>query len=233
MLIIGYVQIGGALLLLFRRTTLAGIFILLPVMVNIVLIDFFYGIPPVPTANAIVFTAALIYLLLLYSKRLLILFFKNDDALPEPGSNTIKNMLRIAVVAFVFINIYQSSLRYGNAFSSANAEISGKWNVEQSSINGAEVPPNAWQTNSGVWATIYFFDNRYCAVGSNPYYFDRTKQNFGKYNFDKSKHLLNIYFFNTRDSLHGRIDFITSKQIIINGLFGKDTIKVHLVKVKM
>jgi hypothetical protein len=233
MLIIGYVQIGGALLLLFRRTTLAGIFILLPVMINIVLIDLFYGIPPVPTANAIVFTAALIYLLLLYSRKLLILFFKKDDALPKRSNNAIKNTLRIAVVAFAFINIYQSSLRYRTASTLANAELSGKWKVEQSSINGTKILPNAWQTDSGVWTIIYFFDDRYCAIGSNPYYFDRTKQNFGKYNFDKSQRLLNIYFFNTKDSLHGRIDFITTNQVMIKGLLGKDTINMLLNKVKL
>lgn len=233
MLIIGYVQIGGALLLLFRRTTLAGIFILLPVMINIVMIDLFYGIPPVPTANAIAFTAALVYLLLLYSQKLFILFFKKDIASTKRSNNAIKNILRIVVVVFAFINIYQSSLRYGNASTSANIELSGKWKVEQSSINGVEILPNAWQTDTSVWTTIYFFDDRYCAIGSNPYYFDRTKPNFGNYSFDKSKHLLNIYIFNTKDSLHGSIDFISTNQIMIKGLLGKDTVNMHLKKVKM
>jgi hypothetical protein len=40
-LIIGYLQIAGALLLLYRRTTLLAIFLLLPVLVNIVMIDLF------------------------------------------------------------------------------------------------------------------------------------------------------------------------------------------------
>src|ERR1700683_3831541 len=44
--IIASFQIGGAILLLFRRTTLLGAAILLPVMVNIVVITFFYAISP-------------------------------------------------------------------------------------------------------------------------------------------------------------------------------------------
>jgi hypothetical protein len=233
MLIIGYVQIAGALLLLFRRTTLAAIFILLPVMVNIVLIDIFYGIPAVPTANAIVFTAALIYLLLLYFQKILMLFFRTNYPMANPVNNVIKNVLRISVLAFVFINIYQSSLKYSNASATEDAALSGKWKVEECWTNGVETSPNAWLTDSSVWATIYFFNDRYCAVGSNPYYFDRTKQNFGKYNFDKTKHILNIYFFNTKESLYGRIDFITPSQIMIEGLLGRDTINMHLNKVKM
>ena len=232
-LIIGYLQIGGALLLLFRRTTLSGIFLLLPVLVNIVMIDLFYGIPPAPTILSIVFTAGLIYLLLLHTQKLINLFFKTVYALPKAGNRRFRNILRIAVVVFAFASIYQELLKYKYISKPGDAAILGKWKVEKSSINGKEIPPNAWQTDSSTWATIYFFNAGYCAIGSNPYYFDRTKKNFGEYSFDKSKHLLNIYFLKTKDSLHASIDFLTANEMLVKGLLGKDTINLQLTKVKM
>src|ERR1700722_8642543 len=53
--IIALLQIGGSILLLFRRTTLLGAVVLLPVMVNIVLINLFYNIDPGAFLNSILF----------------------------------------------------------------------------------------------------------------------------------------------------------------------------------
>jgi hypothetical protein len=63
--IIGLLQIGGAILLLFRRTTLFGVVILLPIMLNIVLINLFYHIAAGAFMNSVLFTLGLLYLLLL------------------------------------------------------------------------------------------------------------------------------------------------------------------------
>jgi hypothetical protein len=232
-LIVGYLQIGGAFLLLFRRTTLLGTFILLPVLVNIVMINLFYGIPPAPTIISIVFTAALIYLLLLHTQMLISLFFKTVYTLPKAGNGRLKNILRIAVVAYAFMSIYHDRVKSKYLSKPGDPEILGKWRVEQSSINGKGIPPNAWQTDSTIWATIYFFNAGYCAIGSNPYYFDRTKRDLGEYSFDKSKHLLLIYFFNTKDSHNAVIDSFSFNKMHIKGLLGRDTIDLQLRKVKM
>ena len=232
-LIVGYLQIGGAFLLLFRRTTLLGTFILLPVLVNIVMINLFYGIPSAPTIISIVFTAGLIYLLLLHTQKLITLFFKTVYTLPNAGNRRLKNFLRIAIVAYAFLSIYQYRLKNKYLSKPGDPEILGKWRVEQSSVNGKRIPPDAWQNDSTAWATIYFFSAGYCAIGSNPYYFDRTKRNLGEYSFDKSKHLLNIYFFKTKDSLNAVIDSFGSNKMHIKGLLGRDTIDLQLRKVKM
>lgn len=169
----------------------------------------------------------------MHTQKLINLFFKTVYALPKAGNRRFRNILRIAVVVFAFASIYQELLKYKYISKPGDAAILGKWKVEKSSINGKEIPPNAWQTDSSTWATIYFFNAGYCAIGSNPYYFDRTKKNFGKYSFDKSKHLLNIYFLKTKDSLHASIDFLTANEMLVKGLLGKDTINLQLTKVKM
>lgn len=63
--IIGLCQIFGSILLLFRKTELLGTLILLPVMINIFLINFFFDIPTAAFINSIIYTLALLYLLLL------------------------------------------------------------------------------------------------------------------------------------------------------------------------
>ena len=229
--IIGWLQIGGSLLLLFRRTTLLGIFILLPVMLNIVLINLFYGVHPGATRNSIVYTGGLTYLLLLHAKKLINLFFKTNSTLPKIGSVVFKNVLRIVVVVYAFMSIYQYLI--SEEFKPGDPEILGKWKVDQMIINGKEKLSNAWQTDSSSWASIYFNDAKYCVIGSNPYYFDPAKAIWGEYKFDKPKHLLDISFYNLPDTLHVSIDSASSNKMLLNGKLGKDTVRLRLNRVKI
>ena len=218
-------------MLLFRRTTLLGIFILLPVMLNIVLINLFYGIHPGATRNSIVYTGGLTYLLLLHAKKLINLFFKTNSTLPKIGSVVFKNVLRIVVVVYAFMSIYQYLFR--EEFKPGDPEILGKWKVDQMIINGKEKLSNAWQTDSSSWASIYFNDAKYCVIGSNPYYFDPAKAIWGEYKFDKPKHLLDISFYNLPDTLHVSIDSASSNKMLLNGKLGKDTVRLRLNRVKI
>ncbi len=63
--IIACFQIGGSILLLHRWTTLLGVMILLPVLVNIVLINLFFSIATGAFFNSVVFALGLTFLLLL------------------------------------------------------------------------------------------------------------------------------------------------------------------------
>ncbi|WP_332368985.1 hypothetical protein [Spirosoma telluris] len=72
--IIGLFQIGGSILLLYRRTTLLGAMILLPVLVNIVLINIFYKIAIGAFFNSIIYSLSLVFLLLLHWKRIKLTF---------------------------------------------------------------------------------------------------------------------------------------------------------------
>ena len=47
-LVIGFIQIFGGVLLLFRKTRLLGVFLLIPVLLNIILLDIFYEIEAGP-----------------------------------------------------------------------------------------------------------------------------------------------------------------------------------------
>lgn len=233
MLIIGYLQIGGALLLLFRRTTLLGIFSLLPVMVTIVMIDLLYGIPATPTAIAIAFTGALIYLLFLHAPLVINLFFKAGYALPAVGNPWVKHALRLTLIVFAFTGIYRDLIRSHSVPKTSDSGILGKWTVQTAVINGKEIASNAWQTNAATWASIYFFSSRYCAIASNPYFFDRTKPNYAEYHFNQKGHSLSMYVLNTKDSLRATIDFPSINKMLLKGLLGKDSIQLQLWRVKL
>ncbi|HVG28165.1 MAG TPA: hypothetical protein VM864_00445 [Pyrinomonadaceae bacterium] len=58
--LIGIVQVLGGILLMFRKTTLLGSCILLPVVSNIILVDVFYGIDPGALLVALLIEVALI-----------------------------------------------------------------------------------------------------------------------------------------------------------------------------
>jgi hypothetical protein len=58
-LVIGTLQLAGSILLLIKRTRLIGVFVLTPIMVNIVLIDIFYKIPTGALGNAVFYLLCL------------------------------------------------------------------------------------------------------------------------------------------------------------------------------
>jgi|GEM_PF-280159 len=69
--IIGLGQIIGAILLIPRATRILGALILVPILVNIVLVDIFYGIPHGATVNAIFFLLGILAILWLHREKLL------------------------------------------------------------------------------------------------------------------------------------------------------------------
>lgn len=81
--IIAGLQIAGALLLLFNRTRLAGVFILLPVLANILLMDIFYQIGGSVVVHASIMMSGVLYLLFLDFDRLKTFFFEASHRLPS------------------------------------------------------------------------------------------------------------------------------------------------------
>ena len=69
-------QIAGAMLLLFRRTRLVGVFVLLPVLANILLMDIFYQIGDSVVVHASIMMAGTLYFLFIEFDRLKEFFFR-------------------------------------------------------------------------------------------------------------------------------------------------------------
>jgi len=99
--ILGLTQVTGATLLLFRKTTLLGAVVMLPVMANILLINIFilvndYG----PYVISAIICSSLLTILWHQRAVLLALFWVNQEAEPI-GSNRIHRYIRILIVLTV------------------------------------------------------------------------------------------------------------------------------------
>ena len=179
--IIAGIQLLGSALLLVRRTTLFGVILLLPVMVNVVLIDIFYSVPAGALMNAILFTLGLTYLLLLQWRAIVDFFQQSRPSLPVIRLGGIKNLLRLFLVAYALGFIYYVST------TKAPAGLTGKWRVDQLVRNGDTARANDWLTDSLSWKNIYLEENGRATFSPNPYLVETARATIGSYKYDASK----------------------------------------------
>jgi len=223
--IIGLIQIGGSILLLFRRTTLAGAAVLLPVMVNIVMIDIFYGIPPGALMNAILFTLGLCYLLLLRWKDICAVFLKVPSGITPIRSGYTKNLLRLFVIIYAFLFIYH----FSNLKSSKN--LTGRWHVEQMIRNGDTLKANAWLTDPGAWKNIYLEENGTMTISSNPFVVEAKRSQRGRYQYNDSIHEMKLILWEDHgdcDTINASVSANDSKHMLWKILDNKNTLFLKL-----
>lgn len=97
--IIAGCQIIGALLLLFHRTRLAGVFILLPLLSNILLMDIFYQIGVTVIVHAAIMMLGTLYFLFTEFNRLKEFFFNAKNQLPALHlPQYAKTAIRLSVI---------------------------------------------------------------------------------------------------------------------------------------
>ncbi len=78
--LIALAQVLGGVLLMFRKTTLVGACLLLPVVTNIILVDIFYGIELGALGVALVIEAALLYIIWAHGRELVELFWERQNS---------------------------------------------------------------------------------------------------------------------------------------------------------
>jgi len=188
-LILAALQIGGAALLLFRRTTLLGICVLIPVMLNIVLINVFYSIAVGAFLVSVILTGALTYLLVLNRKPLIHAFFNTTGNLPSIGLSYVKHIVRLAILALSFFTIY----RY--IMDEKPIDFVGKWRVDKLERDGKLVAENAWVTDINAWKNIYVEEHNGIALSPNPYIFDAAVAKRGKFDYDEKTKKLTVVEF--------------------------------------
>ena len=102
--ILGSIQVCSASLLLFRKTALLAAMLMLPIMVNIVLINIFYVISPGAEGVAVFITAALV-LLLWHEREAFRVLFWTTQISETKGSTRGHWIARsvVLLVAFAFL----------------------------------------------------------------------------------------------------------------------------------
>jgi len=167
--------------LLVRRTTLLGVIFLLPVMINIILIDVFYKIPTGALVNAILFTAGLLYLLALQWPAILAFLRQTRPSLPVIRLKGLKNILRVVLAAYAFAFIYLVTT------TRQPAGLTGKWRVEQLIHNGVTIKPMEWMTDPMAWENVYLENYGRATFSPNPYVVETGRAAIGLYNYDEKQ----------------------------------------------
>lgn len=185
--ILGMLQIGGAILLLFRRTSLLGVFVLLPVMVNIVLINVFYHIAIGAFMISLAITFGLIYLLMLRWPDLKKLFFALSPEIPTINLPFLKPIIKILIIlaAFGLIHSYVVS---------RPLYFNGKWSVNKVIRNGQTVESQEWLYDDMVWSNIYFNWPGKVILSPNPYIYEVSRAHNANYTYDSKNHTLTLSY---------------------------------------
>ncbi|HEY2350432.1 MAG TPA: hypothetical protein VGH64_15545 [Puia sp.] len=221
--IVAILQIGGSVFLLFRRTVFLGVVILLPIMVNIVLIDIFYHIPAGAILNAGLFTLGLFYLLFLFRKELHILLSQVKNTLPVSSSFRLKNVLRVGVVVYAFLFILYFTTTESPKF------LVGKWSVTQLIRNGQTAKANDWLTDSLAWTDIYLERWNQVTLSPNPYVIEAGRSQRGIYEYDKTSQTIKLMLW-AGDTLKFRLLMPDDRHMSWTGESKKESVVLSLVK---
>ena len=219
--IIAAMQIAGAMLLLFHRTRLVGVFILLPVLANILLMDIFYLIGYSVVVHASIMMAGILYFLVIEFNRLKEFFFAATNRLPELHfSRYVKWIIRLSIIyiPLLLIATHDRVDKYPS--------LTGKYEVKQLSINQQLLHRD---TCADTILTVVYFDVKNgCVFQFNT----PTKRWNGT--FTKDNNHLKIKWFYPADKpvFNGTMSMANdSGKLMLAGMLGKDSVDAILQKV--
>lgn len=142
-------QMASSYLLLWSRTRLPGLICMVPILLNIILIDYFYHLPTGVLIHAIILMAGVIYLMMQYRAHLVNFFFRTLPA-AFPGrvlKRRSSYFLRSAVILapLVLMATYN--------YPDKHPQFTGKYRVDHLLINGQ--PVAAHSTRDSVLTIVY------------------------------------------------------------------------------
>ena len=221
--IIGSIQIIGSAMLLFRKTRLVGVIILMPLLLNICLLDFFYN-DAVTTIYSGIEIGGLIYLLLIEYNRLLQFFFIEKSNLPQLNfrNHLWKNTARLSVIVIPLL------LMAIVKFPQHYPEINGKYEVKNMIINNT--PRSHYPCEDSILTKVYF-DKNDLVFEYNSYqrrfigsytYNQITRQVIGTWRYPRNRH----------DTLFAKIlPGKTRDMKILTGKMGKETFNIDMLRI--
>ncbi len=234
-LTIAIAQLIASFLLLFSKTRLAGVFMMLPILLNIFLIDIFYEMGSV-ALHAGIMLAGTTYLLFAEYNSLKEFFFQSKERLPSVKMNSfVKMSLRcsLIVVPLLFVSLRKSS--------DQNPGLKGKYEVQRISINGAD------KTSSikcdSVLTVVYMEVGNTCIFQCKSH----KQRIMGHYDYQKASNEFNVRWLRPEDYLKLRENYnvrtqppeltatlllTDSKHAKLSGKMGNNTIEAELLKVR-
>lgn len=230
-MITGWVEVIGGVLLLFRKTTFLGAFILFIAMVNVVIIDIGFDVPV--KYFAIHLLTMVIILLLYYKSRLLNVFVYNKIAVPEVEMSLFSKsnykkiagyfktilLLLFTISSYFFV---EESLGYYK-FDEVSS-LTGMFTVNQQKINGDSLTvPNykKWKSfslNGSSWRIGYLSLKK-----------GDESNNLFSFTADTIKKELKLYKDGDTTETPSRLEYKKEKDniFIFEGIVEGDTLKLH------
>jgi hypothetical protein len=218
--IIAGCQITGAMLLLHHRTRLVGVFILLPVLGNILLMDIFYEVGTTVIVHASIMMLGTLYFLFIEFNRLKEFFFAAKDQLPALH---LSKYLKIAIrLSIIYIPLLLIAMR---GKPNRDPELMGKYEVKQIIVN-QQVLSRVSCADSIL--TLVYFDIKNGCV----FEFNTLKSRwYGIYK--KENNYLEIKWHDPADKpiFTGIMSpGNTARNLILTGALGIDSMKITLQK---
>ncbi len=224
-LCVALLQLAGSFFLLFRKTRLLGIFTLLPVTVNILLLDIFYDVEAGALIQILFITLGLFYLLLFdYEKVMRFFFSEGPDGSFVFRNAILKNALRISAVLIplaLCISLYD--------YPNRHPDITGKFRVVKQTINGKTY--DTVNCSDSLFTLAYFDDK-------NTIVFERNspqKWLVGDFQYNKTTRDMKVIWRYPKgflDTLTATLSPLDKNRMTLSGIMKQDTLRVELEKLK-
>lgn len=221
--LIAAIQLAGSLLLLFRKARLLGVFLLFPVVMNIILIDIFYDVEVGALVQAIVIQLGLLYLLYVERKKVIGCFFDGMTEFRQSAGNLwIKQGIRVTAVLLPML-----ACIYLYDYPNRHPEITGKYEVAELSVNRQKIDLG---NCADSMITRVYIDNNHDLV------FERNsigRWQVGHFAYDRHNRNMQVvwrYPRNLHDTLRATLSAKANQKMVLSGVMGRDTIKALLVQ---
>ncbi|HLX65707.1 MAG TPA: hypothetical protein VKR41_01885 [Puia sp.] len=223
-LILGWTQIIGATLILFRASRLIGVFVLLPVMANIDLINGFYHISPLANFNALHYTFFLVVLLLVDWPVLKAVFLAYRDGARIRFPRLLLSAAKLLVIVLAFVQVIQLKSLWPHG-----VKLLGVYKVDSLLQQRQMVIPS--DHRGAVWSKLYIEWRYGCVFKYDP---DRNldKDLGGQYTIDEKASVITVKFYSDdkQDSLQAHYNFVTDSTVVMRGRYKKDSVLLYLRK---
>ncbi|OOQ59180.1 hypothetical protein [Mucilaginibacter pedocola] len=220
--IIACIEILGGVLLLFRKTRLVGAFVLLPMLLNIMLLDMYY-LNLLVQAYVVVEVLVVIYLILLEYRRLVAFFLVDKGS--SPLYNFRSKVLSYAVKASVIL-IPALALAM-HEYPTNYTDITGRYDVKRTLVNNVD------QANAACHDTVltHIFIDRYDLVLGYPDYRNKV---IGRYKYNPQTKQVSVKFQfpeTMKDTLTATIEPGTGEMKTLVGKLGGKNLKIEMERV--
>lgn len=109
-LTIGFLEVSGGILLLFKRTRLLGCFLITTILINVILQDVFYGVPLGALRAAILYQSIILVILWLNKEKVRDIF--RSFLIIKPINKSFKLRLAFLALAFLLFVVFRITEYY-------------------------------------------------------------------------------------------------------------------------